>query len=275
MTKLRLPERLVSEFLVNRDGATAIIFVLTLPIFIGAMAMAVEIGHWRQTQADLQTTADMAAIAGARELMITNSGSDITLAAKGEAFENGFAFSDGTVKVYSPPQTGKYSGKDGVEVVVEQEKTRYFTKILKQSPVAYSARATALLVDGDPACVLTLNSTASQSLKVSGSAAVEVSGCVAHSNSTASDAFSIGGSGSMTVACATSAGGFSSPESITVTDCDGPETRPAGRQRPLFGRIGPLPASQAWRARPRSRPGSGRATCLWTLRPRSAAIAAT
>ena len=203
----------------DQSGAVAIAFVLALPLFIGAIAMAVEVGHWRQNNAQLQSAADMAAIAGARELVMTKQGSAIKLASLGEAYENGFDLSKGTYQVFSPPQSGKYAGKSGVEVVLNLPQERYFTAFFSSDAVTHSVRAVALLMNGDPPCVLSLHKTASQSIKVSGSSQVNMESCAVHSNSTASDSLVMSGSGSLTTSCAYSSGGIENPEDITLVDC--------------------------------------------------------
>ena len=209
----------LKRFRRDQSGAVAIAFVLALPLFIGAIAMAVEVGYWRQNNAQLQSAADMAAIAGARELVMTKQGSAVQLASIGEAYENGFDLANGTYQVFSPPQTGTHAGKNGVEIVLNLKQDRYFTSIFSNAAITHSVRAVALLVNGDPPCVLSLHPTASQSIKVSGSSQVNMESCAVHSNSTASDSLTMSGSGSLTTSCAYSSGGITNPEDITLTDC--------------------------------------------------------
>ena len=53
------------RFAADRRGATAIVFVLALPIIIGMTGLGVESGYWYFKHRELQTAADVAAIAGA------------------------------------------------------------------------------------------------------------------------------------------------------------------------------------------------------------------
>ena len=52
-------------FAANEDGASIIVIGLTLPVLVGAMGLAAEVGYWRQHQRDMQNAADAAAIAAA------------------------------------------------------------------------------------------------------------------------------------------------------------------------------------------------------------------
>ena len=63
----------------GESGATAVIFVLTLSLLCGFMALAFDVGHLFMVRAELQRTADAAALAGAAGLLpYTNPGTNQT-----------------------------------------------------------------------------------------------------------------------------------------------------------------------------------------------------
>ena len=198
----------LKSFKESDKGSVAIIFALALPLFIGAIALAVEVGNWRSQRSHLQVAADMAALAGAHEHQLTDQNSSIKLAAKGEAYENGFNLSGGDIKVFSPPQSGPYAGQPGIEVILTQQEERYFTKFFAKGDVEIQASATALLIEGDPACILTLNNTAAGSISFSGSSSVTLENCAVQANSNSSEAVDLGGSSSLEADCVYTAGGI-------------------------------------------------------------------
>src|SRR5665648_735652 len=61
--------RRLSAFLVDQDGAMAILFALLLPVLIGFAGLAVDIGHMYVVKGQLQNAADAGALAGARGLV--------------------------------------------------------------------------------------------------------------------------------------------------------------------------------------------------------------
>ncbi len=217
-------------------GGSAVVFAISLPVVIGAIAMTVEVGHWRQSKARLQNAADMAAIAGARQLIVgLNSNKtveeyqfNIYMAAFGDAYENGFDRSAGTIVVNSPPKSGEYTGQDGVEIIVRQKKERAFSGAIFKDDVYVSARAVALAMEGiTEACVLSLSETAGPALSVSGSAALTLNGCSIRSNSSAANSIEAGGSSNITADCGYTVGGASTGSNFTPTDpeCTGIKTR--------------------------------------------------
>ena len=71
--KRRTKQKLTLAF--DESGATAIFFALTLSVLCGFVALAFDIGHMVMVRAELQRTADAAALAGAAGLLpYTNPG---------------------------------------------------------------------------------------------------------------------------------------------------------------------------------------------------------
>ena len=72
---------LLRQFSSDRRANTAIMFALSLPILVGMSGLGVETGYWYFKQRELQTAADVAAIAGAVEKRSGKSSGQITAAA--------------------------------------------------------------------------------------------------------------------------------------------------------------------------------------------------
>ena len=214
---------MLRQYLSDRSGSTTLVFALSIPLFLGGIVMAVEVGHWQQNKSRLQNIADNAAIAAAREVRVLSDDADAQTTAEGDAFENGLNFSKGTLVAHNPPISGKYVGRDGVEVVIEQNQDLYFSRYFLKRQVRHEVRATALVLEGIPACVLSLSPTAAPGIKISGSSDIDITGCSAHSNSYASGAMEMSGSSSFTADCASAIGTILGADQMNLTQCLGAE----------------------------------------------------
>jgi len=221
---------LFDNFISNRRGSTATIFAISLPVFIGGLALMVETGHWWYLKTKLQATADMAAIAGARELMMTENYTQIRKASLGDAYENGFDVSKGSLFLKTPPETGRYTGYRGVEVNLVEDRPRLLTSFFSDEPVKIAARAVALALEPQgEACILSLDRSHSTSIEVSGTADINVTGCEVKANSNGPYSVNTNGSGQITADCVRTAGNIGANQNITVKVCD----QPSENERPI------------------------------------------
>ena len=203
-------------------GNVATIFALALPVVVGGAGLGVETSYWYYSSLKLQATADAAAYAGALEKITGSDTAAITAAATQSATDNGLG--NGTITVHTPPTSGPNTANKAVEVILNQNLDRVFTSIFSASKVPEQARAVALITDASKACVLALNSSASQSALFSGSTSVKLSGCSVMSNSSASDAIKVQGSASLQADCLITVGGVSLNNPVT-TVCKSPITQ--------------------------------------------------
>jgi Flp pilus assembly protein TadG len=161
----------------EESGGTAIFFVLTLSLLCGFTALALDIGHLFMVRAELQRTADAAALAGAAGLLpYTNPGPNQTPnwasgVAKAHAFISNaankadnlqFDTSDGTVDygywLLTPPAdyvqtlpkarptTASYLPEPAIIVTVSRDVTLAFAPVVGvTNPRTVTATATAIL----------------------------------------------------------------------------------------------------------------------------------
>ena len=170
---MRTKQKLTLVF--DESGATAIFFALTLTILCGFVALAFDLGHIFMVRAELQRTADAAALAGVTGL-VPYTGSPQTPAwasgvakahtmisnAANEADNLQFTTSDGTVDygywLLSPPAdyaqtlpkarptTAAYLPEPAITVTVSRNVTLSFAPIVGVSnPRTVSATAIAIL----------------------------------------------------------------------------------------------------------------------------------
>jgi len=204
------------------NANVATIFALTLPIVVGAAGFGVETSYWYYNSLRLQATADAAAYAGALEQISGSDKPTIVAAATQSAATNGLG--SGTIVVNTPPASGPNTAKKAVEVIVRQNLDRMFTAIFTQGQVPEQARAVALIINASKSCMTALDPTASQAALFSGNTSVKVTGCVVMSNSNATDSIKLQGSASLQVDCLIAAGGVSLSNPVT-TVCAAPITQ--------------------------------------------------
>ena len=189
-------------------GVVAVFTVLMLPILIGALALAVDIGFWYVTKRNVQNAADAAAIAGAHEILNNNAGRVVT-AALAVASSNGF--DAGEVTVTNPPTSGTYAGDaSAVEVKVEHSPELFFATIFIENPPTVGARAVGRVVAnrGGTACLVSLDASANNAFAISGTADVTAAGCRVQINSTGETALNANGNAVLTADGICVVGGF-------------------------------------------------------------------
>lgn len=208
---------MLKRFLKDKSGAAAMVFSIAAPVFIGGITLAVELGHWHQKKSKLQDMADNSAVAAAQELMLIGEDAKFDLAGRGHAFENGFNFRKGNMQIVSPPTEGKYAGKNAVEVTMVRDQEMYFGQFFGGKSFEQTTKATAIVIDGVPACFLALSPDASSAIGSGGSTEITLNGCAVHANSTSAQAIDIK---NFSASCISSAGGITSTTQTLVTECD-------------------------------------------------------
>jgi hypothetical protein len=207
-------------FLRERRGLTAVTFALSLPVIVGSAGLGVEVGYWFFEERRLQTAADLAANAGAVALRAGGSDGDVFEVAEREATQNGYVA--GNIVVNTPPTSGPNQNDRAVEVLLERDLRRYFTRLFMEEPVKVSVRAVAAYENEQQACVLALDTWANDAVIFIGNPTATFSSCVVMSNSLADDSITIAGSADVTAPCIVSAGGTSVTADLTLTSCSAP-----------------------------------------------------
>ena len=217
-------------------GVIMVMFALLLPVFVGFIGLAVEVGYWYQNHRDLQAAADAAALAGSYEIA-EDRASNVGTIAQREAENNGWSSTGGTITIRADqfnstfPASGSYTtDSDAVEIQLTRSVNLLVAGYFLDSARTINARAVGLAVAGaNTACVLALGSglsTGQSAITSSGGASVTMSGCVVSTNSTNSAAIKLSGGGTITADCVYSSGGVSGTP--TTTNCSGAkENQPA------------------------------------------------
>jgi len=220
---------MISLLAPNQRGAIVVFFALIMPILIGFMGMAVEVGYWYSKHRDLQTAADAAALAASYEIA-ESRGTNALIVATREATNNGWDSTDGTITVRGDkynstfPASGSFTAdSDAVEVELTLNEPRMFSAYFISTDITLDGRAVGKSVAGaSTACVLALGaSNQSAALKASGSTSVTMTGCTAATNST--NATAVTAVAGLSLDCIYSAGGGSG--SPTMSQCSSIQTQ--------------------------------------------------
>src|SRR5438105_3950994 len=126
----------LASFAADPAGGIATVFALAAPMMIGLTGLSIDVGLWYQQDARIQLAADAAAIAGARELGVGQSGK-IAAAAQTSAGLNGFSTTTGGATVAT-----SVSGSV-VTATVSAPAPLYFTGLFLANPASLRATAKA------------------------------------------------------------------------------------------------------------------------------------
>jgi len=180
----------------SESGQSAILVIMMMTGILGFAALAIDVGYFQSLRRKMQTAADAAALAAARELSTgnstnCNSGSNCYTAATNDATTNGFTAGtvNGTTTTVSvgAPQSGPYAGtSDAIEVDISQTTPSFLLAALGTKTVTIKASATAA-PGGQPACIYALDHSASQAISFTGNATV-ATGCGMLDDSSSSSA---------------------------------------------------------------------------------------
>ena len=146
----------------NQRGSIAIAFAILLPVLIGFIGLAIDVGYLYYVKLQMQTAADAGAISGALQVQQGFPGSVSTNAINDVAL-NGFVSGQSSVNVtvFNGPSSGPHaSDPNFVEVLVKKEVPVFFIPILYNKPFTINTRAVAGFSSGSPTCIYTLNPSA-------------------------------------------------------------------------------------------------------------------
>jgi Flp pilus assembly protein TadG len=215
------------NFAKNERGAVAVLVALLLPVLLGMVGIAVELGYWFSEKRELQTASDAGAVGGAFELLTGNSGA-ISSSSTSEAARNGYEEANGTISVNSPPTSGAYVGDaTAVEVILTKQVPLLLSAFFLGNDVTISARSVARAQTAGDSCIIALDPTASSALSVSGTAQVSLSGCGVTVNSNSSTAATISGNGIVSTDFLNVVGGYTVSGSASLTSAATPTTKSA------------------------------------------------
>lgn len=165
----------------RRRGSILILTAVLLTVLMGIAALAVDFGNLSDYRHRMQSAADAAAIAGAREIKrsSTISNGDVQTFVYHDASTNGFTngVNGVVITVNRGPATGNFAGNAKyVEVLISRAVPTYFMGLFGRPTMNVGVRAVAGQ-DGSPSgCIYALGA-GSNAFETASTAIVNVPGC--------------------------------------------------------------------------------------------------
>ena len=218
----------VQSFAACRSGNTAIIAALVFPVLFVLVGAGVEYGKVLNQKNKLQTYADSAALAAAKELSLAQN-DDARIYAVARSVVDEALQSTRQVKGNQDFMLSKIK----VEVKIDDEnkivKVHLTQDTIEDFPVngfeieTVSAYAEAQIVGSLNVCVITLDENSNKSIYLEGEARLTGRGCAVYSNSTSAQAITSGDNAKMVASLICSAGGKVGGKGnynpVPLTDC--------------------------------------------------------
>jgi len=179
--------RALRGFLADQSGATVVAVALLIPVLIGAMGIATEIGYWQLHQRAMHNAADAAVIAAA-----TNAGSNYANEAKAVAAQYGFPDGTGNITVTaSNPSTASGCAANCYVVQITDNVSLFLSAVVGYRGTggvgnhrvnAITASAVAASPGAYSYCVLALGGSGKQGITSNGAPKADLQGCTVMSN---------------------------------------------------------------------------------------------
>ncbi|MFN0193556.1 MAG: pilus assembly protein TadG-related protein [Aestuariivirga sp.] len=225
---------LLSKFVTTSRGMTAITFAALAPFMLGAFGIASDSATFVMKRNSLQTIADAAALAAAKELAIASNGqAEIEAVAEAAAAALGPDSPNAEVTVTVNRQ------ESTVHVAVAETWMPFFAHFIKTGVTPIRTSATAMLAGMANVCVLTLEKNAADGIRMTKSARVTAADCGIYANSTHAQAVRLDDQSSISADMICSAGGVLAKSSAInpapTTDCPQVPDPLSNRAPPSYG----------------------------------------
>jgi len=144
----------------HETGAVLLLVAIMLAAFLACLALAIDGGALQRTRRLAQNAADAGALAGAAEILRSQSDSVIFASAQNESARNGFAGgSNGVVVTATHPGSGSFTGSTYVKVVVEDTVPTIFAGAIGRRTMIVRATAIGGIVPPSTNCLTLLSPT--------------------------------------------------------------------------------------------------------------------
>jgi Flp pilus assembly protein TadG len=190
-------------YLRNTSASTAVMFSLSLPAVLGAVGVAADFGIFHLKQIKIQAAADHAALAGAKELTLSNS-KDSNIQKLADKFARESVSNPGAKLSVDTTVDSK---SQAVTVKVTEVWTPFFAQFLGANVTPVVAEATAKLAGEANICVLVLNGSGNKALHMDKQARLKATGCGVYSDSTHRQGIRLDQNSEMAATLVCSAGG--------------------------------------------------------------------
>lgn len=230
-------KKLCNRFLGQHEGATAVIFAMAAPVFLGISALAIDFSAYSKYQGRLQMAADTAVLSAAKELTLANA--DKTAI---RAIAINYVRSNAGIIAKGAKVELKINAKDGsVAVRITKPWSPFFAQYFSKAITPVVVTATARVRSTGKICVIGLSKTGRAVVHMDDRAHLLAEKCGVYSNSENPKGLKIDDAGQLTAEFVCSAGGVKSHVSaevfpVPVVDCPAVKDPLAERVAPTVGR---------------------------------------
>ncbi len=235
----------LNAFAASTSGNVAAIVALLTPLLIFIMGSVVNLSTAQSAHSRLQSAADSAALAAARELYMANSRPEVLKSvAYSFAMTNLGNQAEGvSIDVKIGGRSDATAAESAISTEVTVTLNKDFGKSLPMPDLTgaigeLTASATARIAGGGRICAIALTKEGKKAIDISGNAQVQAADCAVYSNSIDPSGLSVTKVAKLSSELACSSGGYDGIESnyepLPLTDC------PAVSD-PLTSRIPPVP----------------------------------
>lgn len=228
---------MVRKFLVHgQSGNIAIVFALIAPVLLGFVGAGVDYARFAVAQEKLQSIADKAALAGARQFTLTRADKSLPETLAKQVADNALSQTQYAAGAKSDAQSDEQ--EYAVTTTIDYQFKPTLLVSMFKSPIAMSVTASAQALGSANICVITLSENKQRSLDLSGSSRITGNSCAIYANSTHNQALSVTTNAKLTSSLNCSSGGYDGAamnfDPIPVTDCP-------KKDDPLASRAVPTP----------------------------------
>jgi Flp pilus assembly protein TadG len=235
MFELRIQVAMFRKLVKSTAGNTAIMFALASPALLAAVGVGVDFAAFTMKQQALQTAADAAAIAGAKQLSVASStDTSIQSAAQNYLIEGLRGRDENAVGTATIDRK-----KSSVTIDVSEAWTPFFAHFIGADITPVKVSSTATLAGEAKLCLLALETSSAKAIAMQQNAHLQANGCTVHSNSTNPNGIFINDAATMSAVTICSVGGVKNKSGSTnvavLTDCPVMEDPLASHPAPTFG----------------------------------------
>lgn len=221
----------------DRDGNVALIFALVAPLLLAFVGAGVDYAHYALARAELQEVTDAAAIAGARQYLITKDGAKLPEAIAEQAAKSKLLASEyGEAAIVNAVAD---ANANSVMVEISYSMTPSFLVSVFKNPIDISVSASAHASGSANICIITLNTLSRETILLTGDAKISGNKCAVFDNSTNATAIGVYNFAKITSSLTCSSGGYGGASlnyaPIPLIDCPQRDDPLATRPPPTVG----------------------------------------
>jgi hypothetical protein len=219
-------------------GHVALTTAISLPVALLAVGAAIDYSIYERQRSALQAVADAAAIAGAREVVLSNADARQIEASAAAFVESNMSLSPARRAEKFELETTLSQDLHTLTVTIRQYWNPTFAHLFAKDVTPIVVDATARLVGSEKICLLALDEQASPAVRLRNYASLTGNGCGVFANSRSSGSLQNDGNGTMRASIICTVGGvqgsISGFDPRPVTDCPRTDDPLADRAPPSF-----------------------------------------